>query len=107
MAKVNSIGVKAGDVDRIIDAAILRIETGEDVYSCCAFMLAGTKDYLDGWKVRKAYTRTFGPVTSYIDNFGYAFSTEVNRATHNNSSKAKDFRVLMLSLFRAAWRDLV
>ena len=106
MSKTNGIGIPARDVDRIIDGAIQRIATGEDVYSCCALTLAGTKDYLDGWKVRAAYTRTFGPVTDYPDNYGYSFATEVNRATYNNRSKAKDFRVLMLSLFRAAWRDL-
>ena len=107
MAKLNSIGVKVRDIDRIIDTAILRIETGKDVYSCCALTLAATKDYDDGWKVRKAYTHTFGPVTGYPDNYGYVFVMVVNRATYNNSSKAKDLRILMLSLFRAAWRDLV
>ena len=105
MKKLNWIGIPARDIDRIIDGAIQRIETGEDVYSCCALITKGK--YIDDWKVRKAYTKTFGPVTNYLDNYGYAFATEVNRATHKNSSKAKDFRVLMLSLFKAAWRDLV
>ena len=105
MSKINGIGIPAQDVDRIIDTAILRIETGEHVYSCCA-LIAEAEDH-SGWAVRKAYTRTFGPVIDYQDNYGYAFATEVNRATYNNRSKAKDFRVLMLSLFRAAWRDLV
>ncbi len=105
MSKINGIGVLAKDVDRIIDAAILRIETGEDVYSCCAFTTQVKR--IGDWKVRKFYTKTFGPPTLYPDNYGYTFATEVNRATYNNRSKAKDFRVLMLSLFRVAWRDLV
>ncbi len=104
MAKLNSIGVSAKNIDRIIDEAIRRIETGEDVYSCCALITQGKR--IDDWKVRKFYTKTFGSPTLYPDNYGYVFATEVNRATYNNSSKAKDFRIFMLSLFRAAWRDL-
>ena len=104
MAKLNSIGVKAKDIDRIIDRAILAIGTGEDVYSCCA-LITEVEDHL-GWAVRKAYTRTFGPVTDYLDNYGYAFATEVHKAIRNDGNKA-NFRILMLSLFRAAWRDLV
>ncbi len=106
MSKINGIGIPARNVDRIIDEAIRRIETGEDVYSCCALLEFNGENILN-WAVRRAYTNTFGPVPDYPDNYGYAFVTEVNRATYNNRSKAKDFRVLMLSLFKAAWRDLV
>ena len=105
MAKMNSIGVRARNVDRIIDKAIQRVGTGEEKYSCCALVIPGTKDYLKGWKIRKAYTRTFGPVTEYVDNFGYAFAVEVNKATYKDNKA--NFRILMLSLFKAAWRDLV
>ena len=104
MKKPNWIGIPARDIDRIIDKAIKRIVTGEEMFSCCAF-ITGLND-TRGWAVRKAYTRTFGPVTSYIDNCGYAFATEVNRAT-NSLNEVGNLRIVMLSLFRAAWRDLV
>ncbi|KKM61420.1 hypothetical protein LCGC14_1531800 [marine sediment metagenome] len=103
MAKLNSIGVRAKDIDRIIDGAIQRIGTGEDKYSCCALMQRGESSR--SWKVRNAYTHTFSPVTYCPDNYGYAFATEVTRATNPNTKA--NFRVFMLSLFRAAWRDLV
>jgi len=54
MAKLNSIGVRAKDIDRIIDGAIQRIETGEDVYSCCALITQGKR--IDDWKVIKDKT---------------------------------------------------
>ena len=104
MAKLNGIGIPAQDVDRIIDRAIQLIGTSAHKYSCCALTPVG--DTIQGWKVRKAYTRTFGPVTSYIDNYGYALSMEVSRATYGTPREARNLRVFMLSLFRAAWRDL-
>ena len=104
MSKINGIGIPARDVDRIIGKAIQRIGTGEDKYSCCALMQRGESSR--SWKVRNAYTHTFGPVTYCPDNYGYAFTTEVNRAT-NSSDEARNLRIIMLSLFRAAWRDLV
>ncbi len=104
MAKLNSIGVRAKDIDRIIDKAIHSIGTGEGKFSCCA--LTPTGDDGKGWLVRRAYTRTFAPVMDYIDNYGYAFATEVNHAANSPESET-NLRVLLLSLFRAAWRDLV
>ena len=102
MAKLNSIGVKARDIDRIIDKAIRRIGKGEDRYSCCALIETGN---LEGcWKVRKAYTNAFSPVSKFVDHYGCVFAETVNQATTRET--AADFRVLMLSLFRAAWRDL-
>ena len=103
MAKLNSIGVKARDVDRIIDRAIRRIGEGRDRYSCCALTSVGYCNW--GRKVRKAYTNAFGPVVELVDNYGYAFAGEVSLATTYET--ASNFRVLMLSLFRVAWRDLV
>ena len=103
MTKLNLIGVRARDIDRIIDRAIQRIGKGEDRYSCCALIKKG--DLARCWKVRKAYTDTFGPVTIYSDHFGYMFAAEVSlAATHETTA---NFRILMLSLFRVAWRDLV
>ena len=104
MSKINGIGIPVRDVDQIITRAIRRIGTGEDRYSCCALTPAAAGDVGKGWKVRKAYTHTFGPVTDYPDSYGYAFAAEVQQAT--NEDTETDFRVLMLSLFRAAWRDL-
>ena len=105
MAKLNSIGVRAKDVDRIIDKAIRCIGLGQEVFSCCALIVGGKENNTLSWKVRKAYTRTLGPLTIYPDHYGYAFSVEVRKAT-NKGNKA-NFRVLLLSLFKAAWRDLV
>ena len=102
MSKVNGIGTPAREVDRIIDKAIQLIGTGAHRYSCCA--LTPARDTGAGWKVRKVYTRTFGPATIYPDHFGYVFSSEVQKAAPFTTL---EFRVTMLSLFRAAWRDLV
>ena len=102
MRKPNWIGIPARDVDRIIDKAIQRIGKGRDRYSCCALIEMG--DLEKCWKVRKAYTNAFGPVTEFVDNYGYAFAGAVNLATTHQT--AADFRVLMLSLFRVVWRDL-
>ena len=104
MSKINEIGIPARDIDRIINRAIRLIGTGEHKYSCCALTAEG--DLERCWKVRKAYTRTFSPVTDYVDNYGYSFVAEVKCAT-NSPNEAENLRILMLSLFRAAWRDLV
>ncbi len=103
MAKLNSTGIKAEKIDRIIDKAIRLIGLGQELYSCCALTDVGGPPL--GWEVRKAYTHAFGPVTIYPDHYGYAFATEVYKVT-NDKTKA-NFRILMLSLFKAAWRDLV
>ena len=103
MAKLNSTGIKAEKIDRIIDKAILGVGLGLETYSCCA--LSDVRGCVLGWKVREAYTHAFGPATIYPDNYGYAFATEVHKVT-NDETKA-NFRILMLSLFKAAWRDLV
>ena len=103
MSKVNGIGISARDIDQIIDRAIQLIGAGEYKYSCCA--LTAEEDYHKCWKVRQAYTRIFGPHTDYLDNHGYEFARKVKQAT--NAATVADFRVFMLSLFKAAWRDLV
>ena len=103
MEKLNSIGVRAKDIDRIIDKAILGVGLGLETYSCCA--LTNVKGCVPSWEVRKAYTRTFGPVTYIPDNYGYTFAAKVSKAT--NKGNRANFRVFMLSLFKAAWRDLV
>ena len=105
MRKPNWIGIPAGDIDRIIDKAIRDIGTGEETFSCCALVVESLD--IPGWAVRKAYTNIFGPVVDYQDSYGYAFSTEVARASRGNFGRAADLRVFMLSLFRVAWRDLV
>ncbi|KKL27816.1 hypothetical protein LCGC14_2381410 [marine sediment metagenome] len=102
----NWIGIPAKDIDRIIDDAIWSIGTGEDSFSCCALLEFNGENTLN-WAVRKAYTHTFGPATDYLDNYGWAFSTEVNLAGRGNYESMANLRVFMLSLFRAAWRDLV
>ena len=104
MKKLNWIGTPAQEVDRIIDKAIHNIGTGEGRFSCCALTLTGYDG--KGWTVRRAYIRTFGPVTDYIDNYGYAFATEVSQAANSPRSEI-NLRILLLSLFKAAWRDLV
>ncbi len=103
MAKLNGIGMPARDVDRIIDGAIRDVGLGMKTYSCCALSDAG--EGIQGWEVRKAYTRAFGPVTKYPDHYGYELAVEVSKATYKKNKA--NFRVLMLSLFKAAWRDLV
>ena len=104
MTKLNLLGIKAAEIDRIIDKAILRIGSGGYKYSCCA--LARASDDGKSWAVRRTYTRTFGPVMAYRDNYGYAFATEVSQAANSPRSEI-NLRILLLSLFRAAWRDLV
>ena len=105
MAKLNSIGVKASEIDEIFTEAIRRIAERKDEFSCCAI---GTR-----------YRRTQN--TDIVGRFYVeAFSqrshkerplTLLNRVSNHagwqNDDESQGFRILMLSLIKAAWRDLV
>ena len=107
MAKLNSIGVKVKDIDRIFANAIRRIAEGDEEYSCCAIgkldqfaKSPGTLEvrqlYVDALAPRPRSKRSHNLLCRVIDYVG-----------HDNNDESQGFRILMLSLVKAAWRDLV
>jgi len=107
MAKLNSIGVKARDIDRIFADAIERIAKGEEEFSCVAIgSLSGYSPNLNQLKVRQFYTDALalGPrAKARLDLLGRV----TDHVGYDNNDESQGFRILMLSLVKAAWRDLV
>ena len=103
MKSIDAIGVSEQDVDRILDGAIQLIGTGVEVYSCCALTVPGN-DYQKGKRIRQVYCAVFGDSQAY-DPMGEVFRMAIENTTPKN--KWVGLRVLLLSLFKAAWRDLV
>ena len=105
MAKMNSIGVSAKNIDRIFAGAIRRIAEGEDEFSCCAItrIVPFTKDKT---KVKEFYVEVLearhpkGWKTDLLMRV-------VNHVGSKMTNESQGFRILMLSLVKAAWRDLV
>ena len=108
MEEINLNGVEAEKVDEIIDGAIFCVEAGLEEFSCCALTQPG-EDYKNGWATRRLYTTTFNdnPLDGHADNYGYGFADGIREACPNTKEERRDFRILLLSLFKAAWRDLV
>ena len=106
MAKLNSIGVKAKDIDRIFADAIKRIAEGDDEFSCCAISkLDNIKR--ECWKVREFYTEVLEPGLPQRKPPFDLLSRVVDHVGLVDNNKSQGFRILMLSLVKAAWRDLV
>ena len=107
MAKVNSIGVRAKDIDRIFADAIRRIAEGDEEFSCCAI---GKSDQytsnLDSLKVRQLYVDALAPRGDWKPNQDL-LTRVTNHVGCENNDKSQGFRILMLSLVKAAWKDLV
>ena len=93
-------------VDGILDVAIEDVESGLEEFSCCALTIPGDL-YQEGWLVRRVYSKTFTDNVVPHDNYGHAFSEAVLRFSPSNKQERRELRVLLLSLFKAAWRDLV
>ena len=103
MKSIDAIGVSEQDVDRILDKAIQLIGTGEEKYSCCALTVP-SDDYQKGKRIRQVYCDVF------TDSQAYDFGGEDFRKAIENTTPRNEWvglRVLLLSLFLAAWRDLV
>ena len=105
MAKLNSIGVKARDIDRIFSDAIAQIANGEQAFSCCAISTLDLYDR-EGITIRRFYTDVFAPRPGAKPPFGL-LSRVTNHVGIRGTDKSQGFRILMLSLVKAAWRDLV
>ena len=107
MAKLNSIGVKAKDIDRIFGEAIRRIAEREEEFSCIAIgSLSNYSHNLNQLKVRQFYTDVLAPrprTKVRLDLLGRV----TDHVGCNNNDESQGFRILMLSLVKAAWRDLV
>ncbi|KKL27817.1 hypothetical protein LCGC14_2381420 [marine sediment metagenome] len=107
MAKLNSIGVKARDIDRIFADAIRRIAEREDEFSCVAISpLSNYSHNINQLKVRQFYTDVLalGPrAKARLDLLGRV----IDHVGCDNNDESQGFRILMLSLVKAAWRDLV
>ncbi|KKM94613.1 hypothetical protein LCGC14_1196560 [marine sediment metagenome] len=107
MRNLNSIGVRAKDIDRIFADAIRRIAEGREEFSCVAIGARGgytiTQDQL---KVRQFYVYALAPRPRARMYLGL-----LDRVTKHvgviNNDESQGFRILMLSLVEAAWRDLV
>ena len=107
MEEIKLNGVEAEKVDEIIDYAIEEINLSLDMFSCCALIVPG-ENYDKGWVIRRLYTSTFNDnPLGKTDNYGYGFSNAILEAFPNIGEERRDLRILLLSLFRAAWRDLV
>ena len=107
MEKLNSIGVRAKDIDRIFADAIERIAEGKQEFSCVAISsLDSCSLNLNRLKVRQFYTGVLAPRPREKGRLDL-----LTRVTNHVGCEANDesqgFRVLMLSLVKAAWRDLV
>ena len=109
MAKLNSLGVRAVEIDRIFADAIERIAEGEEEFSCCAIGKLDQYQYAragNSLKVRRLYVDTLAPKGDCKPNLDL-----LNLVTKHVgcawSDKSQGFRILMLSLVKAAWRDLV
>ena len=107
MAKLNRLGIRAKDIDRIFDNAIRRIAEGEEEFSCCAIeSLSHCPINRDRVRVRRFYENAFAPRSHakfHIDLRGRI----ARYVGIDNTDKSQGFRILMLSLVKAAWRDLV
>ena len=104
MKSINAIGVSERDVDRIIDAAIERIGIGLYAYSCCALSAPGD-DYVKGLRIREVYAKVFTDGPELVNDAGETFRRQIE---HYVSPKEwRNLRILLLSLFKAAWKDLV
>ncbi len=107
MAKLNSIGVRAKDIDRIFSNAIKQIAEGEQEFSCVAISsLLLNNHNRNRLKVRRLYedTLTSGPCNELSFSL---LCLVINHVGCVNNNKSQGFRILMLSLVKAAWRDLV
>ena len=106
MAKLNSLGIRAAEIDRIFDNAIRRIAEGDEEFSCTAIGSLGYYPYNQNQlKVRQFY------VDALAARQRAKFPTDLlSRVTNHvgckNNDESQGFRILMLSLIKAAWRDL-
>ncbi|KKL91303.1 hypothetical protein LCGC14_1896100 [marine sediment metagenome] len=107
MEEINLNRVEAERADEIIDYAIEQIDLGLDEFSCCALTQPG-ENYDEGWVIRRLYTTTFNdnPLDGQTDNYGHGFANEINQYSPCREERV-ELRILLLSLFKAAWRDLV
>ena len=105
MAKLNSIGVKAEKIDRIFANAIAKIANGKQEFSCCAISTLSEHER-DALIIREFYTDVLDPRPSAKLPLSLLLRV-MNHVGYDNTDKSQGFRILMLSLIKAAWRDLV
>ena len=107
MEKLNSIGVRAKDIDRIFANAIKRIAEGSAEFSCCAIGALGNYTINpDRLKVRQLYVDALAPRPRTKLSLDL-LNRVLNHVGLTANDKSQGFRILMLSLVKAAWRDLV
>ena len=90
-------GLSARKVDAVFDKTIKLVGEDLEEYSCIAlhkFDVVGV--------VRNFYTDIMSP----NDSFGYDLAHNIESA-YKTQENRKNLRVVMLSLVKAAWRDLV
>ena len=105
MAKIEGTKIRGEKIDRIFSNAIAKIANGEQEFSCCAIT---TFDQLcgDALIIRQFYTDMLAPrqgVNPSVD----LLVRVTNHVGIRRTDKSQGFRILMLSLVKAAWRDLV
>ena len=109
MAKLNSLGVRAVEIDRIFADAIERIAEGEEEFSCCAIGRLDQNQYdriSNPLKVRQLYVDALAPKPRTKPPLDL-LTRVTDHVSATNNDKSQGFRILMLSLVKAAWRDLV
>ena len=105
MAKIGVNEIRAEKIDRIFSNAIAKIANGEQQFSCCAITTFDQLDR-DALIIRQFYTDVLAPRPSAKTPVDLLVRV-TNHVGSRRTNKSQDFRILMLSLIKAAWRDLV
>ena len=107
MAKLNRLGIRAREIDQIFDNAIRRIAEGDEEFSCVAIgSLSHYPNTQSQLKVRQLYMEAFAQRLRTKRSLDLLGRVTEHVGCHNND-ESQGFRILMLSLVKAAWRDLV
>ena len=106
MAKIDGIEIKAKKIDRIFSNAIAKIANGNQEFSCCAISTLVDLRDRDALIVRGFYTDVFAPRPGEKTPSDLLFRV-VEHVGAPCTDESQGFRILMLSLVKAAWGDLV
>ena len=106
MAKIRGTEIRAKRIDRIFSNAIAKIANGEQEFSCCAIgTLFGRRDR-QSLTIRQFYADVFASRPGAKPPHELLFRV-TDHVGARYADKSQGFRILMLSLVKAAWRDLV
>ena len=105
MAKIRGIEIRAEKIDRIFSNAIAQIANGKQEFSCSAIAIL-YQYKRDALAIREFYTDVFAPRPGEERSSDLLFRVS-DHVGIPRTDKSQGFRILMLSLVKAAWRDLV